>query len=167
MREKGLRHGALLIFLSRNLRCVWEQLEGWDGGVLKRLQPHIRTTTPPSVQYRASDHFRQQLRPHIHEQGYQGVCVVSSPQACSSGESHTKSMSRVWPGYQGNQKALSQTALFSCRHLNSMTLTRTKGAAFGCRRFRETTAQHKRSPEPTLSLSFMSNGVPTFAGLWS
>lgn len=53
----------------------WEQLEGWvgGGGVIKRLQPHIRTTIPPSVQYRATDHFRQQLRSHLHEQGHQGV----------------------------------------------------------------------------------------------
>lgn len=38
-----------------------------------RRQPHIRTTIPTSVQYRATDHFRQQLRPHLYEQGHQGV----------------------------------------------------------------------------------------------
>lgn len=137
---------------------------GW-GGPEEAAAPHQNNY--PTIRSIASlGSFQATAEATYTRAGVPG-CVVSSPQACSSGESHTKSMSRVWPGYQGNQKALSQTALFSCRHLNSMTLTRTKGAAFGCRRFRETTAQHKRSPEPTLSLSFMSNGVPTFAGLWS
>lgn len=48
-------------------------------------------------------------------------CVVSSPQACSGGESHTKSMSRVWPGYQGNQSpTVSPVFLQAAQHLYSM-----------------------------------------------
>lgn len=83
--QTGSSGTTALIWLSRNLECVL-------GG------------EQASVPNTATDHIRQQLRPRSLEQPNTGAPgrEPSSPQACSSGDSHTKCMSQVWPGYQGN-----------------------------------------------------------------
>lgn len=82
---------------------------GGGGGLLRGCSPTSEPTIPPSVQYRARDRFEQQLRPHLYERGGRGRTQPPPPhpQTCSGGESHTKTMSRVRPGYQGNEQALS------------------------------------------------------------
>lgn len=139
----------MLILLSRNLMCVWKQLEGWRGGDYGASSPH-QNNNPAIRSIQSHSSFQATAEATFILAGAVG-CVVSSPQACSSGDSHTKSMSWVWPGYQGNQQALSkvpQTPWFSFSTSHSMNLTKTKVTKCCCRA--ETTAQHNRSPDPTL-----------------